>query len=68
MKQGEMRNATDVVMAVLEDFAKSEGISVVILHTNEAGDMCITSNATKSMGLGLCEYGKQSIIRRIFED
>lgn len=62
------RSSTDILMNALEEFGKSEAKSVMVIWTDEAGDVCICSNATRTQGLGFCAYVKESIIREMFSE
>ena len=64
----ETRSSPDVLIQALEEFGKSEAKAVVVIFTDEANEIVIMSNASRSQWIGLCEYGKQSIIHRIFKD
>jgi hypothetical protein len=56
------RNATDTVVAALESFGESEPKSLLIIHTNDSGNVVVTANCGKVMGLGLVETVKAMIL------
>lgn len=58
---------TELLIKALEDFGTAEPTSVVILYTNQEGELIMMRNATHTQLIGLCEYGKQAGLRRIFE-
>jgi hypothetical protein len=60
-------SCTDILIQALEDFGIAEPTSLVLLYTNKDGELVITRNASHTQTIGLCEYGKECAIRRIFE-
>lgn len=62
------RTCSEVLFAALEEFAKSEATSVLVIFTDEGGDLVIMRNANDSHALGMCEFAKQRILHRIFSE
>lgn len=60
------RTASEILFDALADFNQSEATAVVILYTNDAGDLCIKSNAVYSSGIGMCHYGREMFVRKLF--
>lgn len=68
LESDKARTCTEVLMQAMEEFGESEAKAVVILFVDEAGDAVIMRNASNTQTIGLCEYGKESAMRRIFQD
>lgn len=63
----EIPSCTDILIKALEDFGIAEPASLVLLYTNNEGEIVLTRNASHTQAIGLCEYGKQAALRRIFD-
>lgn len=59
---------SELLFRALEDFNKSEEKALLLIYVNENDDLHILRNSSNSQALGLCEYGKESILRAIFEE
>jgi hypothetical protein len=61
------RTATEVLIQAMEEFAKSEGREVIVVFTDESGDLVRMSNAPLNAQVGLLECAKQGVLRRMFQ-
>jgi hypothetical protein len=52
------RTATEILMSVLDDFAENEGRRVVVIWTNDAEEIVLTTNARRPEAIGLCRWGE----------
>lgn len=59
---------TELLIKALEDFGVAEPTSLVLLYTNKDGELVLMRNATHTQLIGLCEYGRQAGLRRIFSE
>lgn len=60
------RTATETLVAVMEEFGQSEPKDVLVIYTNEAGELCWScSTDAVSVKLGLLEACKQFIILKL---
>ena len=56
------RTAQETVIRAMEEFAVSEPKAVVIIHTDEAGELVVTGNTGKCQALGMIETAKHMIL------
>ena len=60
------RSATETLVAVMEDFGEIEPKEVLVIYTNESGDICwSTTTDSLVVKLGLLEACKQCIVAGI---
>lgn len=45
--------ATDVLMRAMEDFGRSEGVSVIVVYTNANDDIVAVTNCKRAEAVGL---------------
>lgn len=56
--------ATELIMAVMEEFSTSEAKQMLVVWSDEGGDLCIASNCNDFETIGLAEYAKQRAVVR----
>jgi hypothetical protein len=58
------RTASEALIHVMEDFGESEPKDVLVIYTNQAGDLCWSSSTdSQTIKFGLLEMCKQSMIK-----
>jgi hypothetical protein len=56
------RSAQDTIIRAMEEFSIAEPKALVILHTDEAGELVITANTGKCLALGMIETARSMIL------
>jgi hypothetical protein len=56
------RSANETIIRAMEEFAISEPKAIVIIHTDESGELVITGNTGKCLALGMIETAKYMIL------
>ena len=59
------QTASELCMEALDDFSQSEPIALLIIFTNEAGQIAVKSTCSASHAIGLAEYAKAEALARI---
>lgn len=57
--------ATDLIMAVMEEFSTAEAKSMVVVWTDEGGEVCLASNCSDLEAIGMSEYLKARALKRM---
>jgi hypothetical protein len=58
--------ATDLIMAVMQEFSTAEAKSILVIWCDESGDICIASNCSDVETIGMAEYAKsRSLLRQL---
>ena len=58
--------ATELIMAVMEEFGTAEAKEMLVVWNDEAGDVLIASNCDDVTTIGLAEYAKgRSMVRQL---
>lgn len=57
------RTAQATIIRAMEEFAIAEPKGIVIIHTDEAGEVVINGNTGKCLALGMIETAKHMILR-----
>jgi len=58
--------AMELLMEVADDFREhGEGRDILIVYTNEAGDVCVKANGSKTQTLGLTRYAEEVAIQEL---
>lgn len=58
--------ATELIMAVMEEFATAEAESMLVVWSDEGGDVCIATNCGDVTTIGLAEYAKgRAMVRQL---
>lgn len=52
------KTASQLLIEVMEGFGESEPRGILVLYTNEAGELNITANVGRSESIGLLEIAK----------
>lgn len=52
--------SSDLMIETISKFSSSEATSVIVIWTDDNGDIQATSNATKTQIMGMCEFTKLS--------
>ena len=56
------RSANDTIIRAMEEFGISEPKAIVIIHTDESGELVINGNTGKCLALGMIETAKHMIL------
>ena len=60
--------AQEILEQAFEEFSKSEGQRIVIVFTDNDGNICTLTNASHHERIGLCEYAKEGALRNMYGD
>jgi hypothetical protein len=68
-KTPEQRTPTGTLMRCLEDFGESEPARVLVIYTNEAGDLCYSSSGPFSYThiIGMLECVKAQVLEKFLK-
>ncbi len=56
------RTANETIIRAMEEFGISEPKGIVIIHTDESGELVINGNTGKCLALGMIETAKHMIL------
>ena len=63
---GKIRTGTETLLACMEEFGTSEPKDLLVIYTNEAGELCWScSTDSVTTKLGLLEACKQFMIQKL---
>jgi hypothetical protein len=58
--------ATDLIMAVMQEFSTAEAKQMLVVWSDELGDLCIASNCDDFETIGMAEYAKhRALVRQL---
>ena len=58
--------ATELMMMIMEEFSTAEAKQMLVVWSDEGGDLCIASNCNDFETIGLAEYAKsRALVRQL---
>lgn len=66
MEGNQLMTATELIMAVMDEFSTAEAKEMLVVWSDEGGDLCIASNCSDVMTIGMSEYAKsRALVRQL---
>jgi len=64
----QFKTATQTVFDTMEELSKSEGQSIIVVFTNDSGEVVVKSNVGRVEAVGLLEVAKEMTLNRYCQE